>query len=218
MAPVRGREVLGATLFLHRIGDDKLRYLRVSTVNQDWEQGDGAAPYGPPDGATFLMADGSPRTHRPWAWPGSTVADVIMSAGNSLGCWAERKELDDGWISVELTPALVYAMAVGDSDGLAVMDGGNAANCDNYISSVQDSGHEPYLTVRLGGPLTAVPGGPGGEHRPGAGPRPRRERGDPRGHRAGRERLLLAAHAQRQAGRAVASAASPAGPTHGLLS
>ena len=160
MGPVRGREVLGATLCLHRVGEDKLRYLRVSTVNQDWEEGDGVTPYGPPDGATFLMADGSPRSHRGWAWPGSTAADVIMSAGNSLGCWAERKEMDDGWISVEPTPAMVYAMAVGDSDGLAVMDGGNAANCDNYISSAHDPGHEPYLTVRLGGPLAAAPAVP----------------------------------------------------------
>jgi len=160
LSPVRGREVLGATLFLHRVGPDKLRYLRISTVNQDWEEGDGTTPYGPPDGATFLMADGSPRSSRPWAWPGSTVADLIMSAGNSLGCWAERKELDNGWIAVELTPALIYAMAVGDSDGLAVMDGGNPANHDNLISSVQDSAYGPYLEIRLGGPLTAVPAAP----------------------------------------------------------
>ena len=160
LSGVRQREVLGATLFLHRVSDDRLRYLRISTVNQDWEEGEGTRPYGPPDGATFLMADGTPRIARPWAWPGSTVADVIMSAGNSLGCWAERKELDDGWIAVELTPALIYAMAVGDSDGLAVMDGGNPANHDNHISSAQHAGYEPYLMVRLGGPLPATPAAP----------------------------------------------------------
>ncbi len=157
---VLGREVLGATLFLHRASDDKLRYLRASTVTQDWEEGSGTTPYGPPDGATFLSADGNPRHTRPWAWPGSTVADVIMSAGNSRSCWAERKELDGGWISVELTPPLVYAMAVGDSDGLAVMDGGNPANHDNLISSAQAKGYEPYLEVRLGRPLAAMPGIP----------------------------------------------------------
>ena len=160
LSAVRGREVLGATLFLRRVGEDKLRYLRISTVNQDWEEGDGTVPYGPSDGATFLMADGTPRIQRPWAWPGSTVADVIMSAGNSLGCWAERKATDDGWMAVELTPALVYALAVGDSDGLAVMDGGNPANHDNFVSSAQDPGHEPYLVIRLSGPLTAVPAAP----------------------------------------------------------
>ncbi len=160
LSQVLGREVLGATLFLHRVGDDKLRYLRVSTVNQDWEEGDGTTPYGPPDGATFLMADGTPRIGRPWAWPGSTAADVVMSSGNSLGCWAERKELDDGWIAVELTPALVYAMAVADSDGLAVMDGGNPANHDNMFSSAHNPGYEPYLMVRLGGPLATVPATP----------------------------------------------------------
>ncbi|MGQ9576691.1 MAG: hypothetical protein ACUVUC_15395 [Thermoguttaceae bacterium] len=156
LSGIRGREVLAGTLFLHRAGPDMLRYVRVSTVNQDWREGEIARPYGPPDGATFSMADASPQKSRPWAWPGSTVADVIMSSGNSLGCWAERKELDDGWIAVELTPALIYAMAVGDSDGLAVMDGGNPANHENLISSVQDAGFEPYLEVQLGGALPGI--------------------------------------------------------------
>ena len=39
-----GRKVLDASLRLHRKGPDKLRYLRVSTVNQDWREGDGDRP------------------------------------------------------------------------------------------------------------------------------------------------------------------------------
>ncbi len=159
-APLAGREVVEATLYLHRTGDDKLRYVRLSTVNQDWDEGNGQIAYGPPDGATFLMADANPRSLRPWAWPGSTVADVIMSSGNSLGCWGERKEYRDGWIGVRVAPALVYALAVGDSDGLAVMEGGNPAHQGNHLSSVQNRGYEPVLEVRLGRRLTAAPAAP----------------------------------------------------------
>jgi hypothetical protein len=88
------------------------------------------------------------------------VADVIMSAGNSLACWAERLELEGGWVSVPLAPELIYALAVGDTDGLAVMDGGNPANHPNVASSAEVKGYEPYLEVRLGAPLTAVPAEP----------------------------------------------------------
>ena len=39
-APIAGRQVQAARLFLHRAGEDKLRHLRVSTVNQDWVEGE----------------------------------------------------------------------------------------------------------------------------------------------------------------------------------
>jgi hypothetical protein len=157
---LQGREVLEAALFLHRANADKLRYVRISTVNQDWEEGESVKPSGPPSGATFLLADATAGVNRGWAWSGSSVADVIMSSGNSLGCWGERRELDDGWISVPLTPELVYALGVGDTDGLAVMDGGTPANHDNYISSVETGNYAPYIEVRLGRPLATAPAAP----------------------------------------------------------
>ncbi|HUW82955.1 MAG TPA: hypothetical protein VMZ31_09170 [Phycisphaerae bacterium] len=156
--PIAGRQVQAARLFLHRAGEDKLRYLRVSTVNQDWVEGEGTANYGPPDGATYLYADAASKKR--WAWPGSCMADVIVGSGNSLTTWAERKELADGWISVALTPELVYALAVGDTDGLAVMEGGTVALTNNFVHSAQAKGFEPYIEVEVGGALTEQPGAP----------------------------------------------------------
>jgi len=153
--PAKGREVLKAALFLRRAGADMLRYIRVSTVNQDWEEGTSARPYGPASGATYCLADAA--TKRPWAWPGSMFCDVIMSSGYTLDTWAERKELADGWVSVALTPELIYALACGDTDGLAVMDGGNLAYHNNFIHSVQSRGNEPYIEVELGKPLADAP-------------------------------------------------------------
>ncbi|HUT32356.1 MAG TPA: hypothetical protein VNE39_02660 [Planctomycetota bacterium] len=154
-AVARGREVLKATLFLRRAGADMLRYIRVSTVNQDWAEGSSAQPYGPANGATYCLADAA--TKKPWAWPGSMFCDVIMSSGYTLDTWAERKELADGWVSVALTPELVYALACGDTDGLAVMDGGNLAYHNNMIHSAQSKGSEPYIEVELGKALTEAP-------------------------------------------------------------
>src|SRR5947208_807405 len=53
-APVKGKEVLKARLFMHRDSPDKLRYIRVSTIAQNWEEGNSTQSYGKADGATFL--------------------------------------------------------------------------------------------------------------------------------------------------------------------
>jgi len=157
-SPARCREVLKAALLLRRAGADMLRYVRVSTVSQDWEEGTGTQPYGPANGATYCLADAASK--RPWAWPGSMFCDVIMTSGNTLATWAERKGLADGWLSVALTPELIYALACGDTDGLAVMDGGNLAYHNNMIHSVQSRGSEPYIEVELGKPLADAPAKP----------------------------------------------------------
>jgi len=157
-SPAKGREVLKAALCLRRAGSDMLRYVRVSTVNQDWVEGSGTGAYGPADGATYRLADAGAR--RAWAWPGSEFCDVIMTSGNTLAAWAERKELPDGWIAVPLTPELVYALVAGDTDGLAVMDGGNLAFHNNFIHSVQSDGSGPYVEVELGRPLADAPARP----------------------------------------------------------
>src|SRR5690349_1593002 len=62
----KGRSVRSARLFLHTTGKNMLRYLRVSTVNQDWVQGASRRAYGAADGATYLWADAGSR--RPWSW------------------------------------------------------------------------------------------------------------------------------------------------------
>ena len=166
-----GREVLSARLLLHRAGKDMLRYIRVSTVNGDWTEGSNAGRLSPGDGASYDFADNA--TRKPWAWgpptavhggrggpwQGSQLCDVIMGSGNTLASWAERKELPDGWVAVDLPAEIVYALAVGDTDGLAVMDGGTPAFLNNFIHSVQ-SRWPPYIEVELGRPLEAVPAKP----------------------------------------------------------
>ena len=156
--PLRGREVRSARLFLHKAAAGMLRYLRVSTVNQDWVDGRGQQPYGPADGATYAWADA---THqRPWSYPGSEFADVVMGMGHSITTYAEQRQEPGDWISVELTPELVYALGTGSTDGLAVMDGGNPAYFNNFIHSAQARAHAPYIEVVTGDPLVAAPAAP----------------------------------------------------------
>ncbi|KKM01380.1 hypothetical protein LCGC14_1795030, partial [marine sediment metagenome] len=157
-SPAAGKVVLKAKLFMRRADADKLRYIRVSTVNGDWVEGKGSDNYGPGNGATYNHADHASK--RPWAWKGSQFCDVIMGSGNTLDCWGESVKTPDGWLSVPITPAMIYAMLAGDTDGLAVMDGGNIAFTNNFVYSVQSGKNAPYIEVELGKGLTAAPGKP----------------------------------------------------------
>jgi hypothetical protein len=148
---VAGREIHRATLYLRRSGDDMLRYIRISTVSQDWAEGDAEAPYSEADGATYEYADANGK--RPWAWPGSQFCDVVMGSGNSLAQWAERRELSDGWVSVQIAADMVYAMVADDTDGIAIMDGGNLTYANNFLYSAQSPDGAPYIEVELGGSL-----------------------------------------------------------------
>jgi mannose/cellobiose epimerase-like protein (N-acyl-D-glucosamine 2-epimerase family) len=144
----RGREIRGATLFLRSADADKLRYVRVSTVNQDWNQD---ADYG--------HAGLGPEGPITWAWPGSSAADAVLSSGNSLESWGDRRELAGGWIAVPLDARLVYALALGDTDGLAVLEGGSPGGAVR-IHGVSSDGSAPFIEVRLGRPLLAEPARP----------------------------------------------------------
>ena len=58
----------------------------------------------------------------------SGIDEVTFSIdGATPETYAQYRQETGGWISVPLTPELVYALAAGNTDGLAVMDGGNLA-------------------------------------------------------------------------------------------
>jgi hypothetical protein len=158
VSAIAGREVKSARLYLRKAGDDKLRYLRVSTVNQDWVEGRNEKPYGRADGATWFYADSNSK--KSWAWPSSAFCDVVMSSGHSIASYAEIRREKDGWISVEVAPALIYAMVAKDTDGLAVMDGGNLSLFNNLIYSREQNASAPYLQVETGDMLKAIPKAP----------------------------------------------------------
>ena len=157
--PVRGKEILSARLYLHCKGNiDHLKYIRLSTITQDWEEGNSSRDYGKASGATFEFADAN--SGKPWAWPGSDFTDVSFSSGNSLACWDEVRKEREGWISVAVLPDLIYAMTVGDSDGLAIAEGGTISLFNLYFSSHENGGFEPYLLVETGKEITVSPSPP----------------------------------------------------------
>ena len=155
VSAIQGHEVVSAKLLLKPAGPHRMHRVRVSTINQDWEEGTSGPLSFRKDGATWHRATSRPV--KPWAWEGSHFADVIMTSGNSLAAWALLQEEPDGWISIAVTPELVYALIAQDSDGLAVVDGGNPAFHNNYFYSQEAGNRGPYLAVTLGEPLNNPP-------------------------------------------------------------
>ena len=155
----KGRQIVKASLYLKRETlPGMIRYVRVSTVGQNWTEGATAEEYGPGNGSCYAYADAA--TKRPWSWPHSEFCDVIMTAGNTLATWAERKEHEDGWISIALTPDLIHALCLDDTDGLCIMDGGTLSLHNNFVHSSESKGNEPYIEVELGEALNATPAAP----------------------------------------------------------
>ncbi len=83
-----------------------------------------------------------------------------MTVGNTIAHWAECKKLRNGWLSVDLSPALIDALVCADTDGLAIMDGGSIKFHNNFVHSAQSPGSEPFILVELGKRLTAAPARP----------------------------------------------------------
>jgi hypothetical protein len=143
VAPLRGRSVEEARLFLHPTGPHKLRWIGLSSIGSPWKEGSGNGTPAKPGEATFLEAA---HGERPWGGPGSDFYAVSFGKGGSI--WAERevKSEADGWISVEVPPAILHAMLEGNSFGLALSDDYQTMHNNSFHSREQKS-HAPYLAV-----------------------------------------------------------------------
>lgn len=155
LAPIRGRCVEEARLFLHLAGDSQLKILGLSTVASPWNEGasNGEARRGE---SCFLQAAAG---ERDWAGPGSDFLAVTYGAGGSIWFARELRSEADGWISVELPPPLLHAMLERNSFGLAVSDEKGQTLHNNDVHSREQSGCAPYVVVARSSGRSAPPSG-----------------------------------------------------------
>lgn len=156
--PVRGKKIESAKLFLRIKGADMLRHIRVSTISQSWEEGTARGPYSPGNGATFNHANAAEK--KPWTFPKSQFCDVIMGNGNTITTYGEIKRIGSDWLSIDLTPELIYAMVTDSTDGLAIMDGGTMLLFNNFVYSSDQKNSEPYIEAEVSELLDEAPSMP----------------------------------------------------------
>ena len=162
--PVQGQRIVSAALWMHNVPEtteeekqrlgltdrpDCLREVGVSTVGSPWEATQ----------ATYNRA----AQDRDWAFPGSKLWDVIMGNGHTRHTHGEREYQGEGWWKLDLDPAVVTALSLGLSHGLAVQSENGvmfwvAAN--SLVHGAEASEFAPYLEVETGPALGSVPAAP----------------------------------------------------------
>jgi hypothetical protein len=143
VSPLKGRTVEEARLFLHPTGPHKLRSIGLSTIGTPWKEGAGTGSPAKPGEATFMEAA---HGERPWGGPGSDFYAVTYGKGGSIWMARDVKAEADGWVSLEVPPAILHAMVEGNSFGLALSDDYQTFHNNSFHSKEQNS-HAPYIAV-----------------------------------------------------------------------
>jgi hypothetical protein len=149
LTPLRGRTVEEARLFLHPAGPHKLRRLGISTVGAPWTEGRGTGGPAEPGETCFREAA---RGKRPWAPPDLDFHAVSFGRGGSIWFVREIRPEAEGWVSVEVPPPVLHAMAEGNSFGLVLSDESGQSGANNDVYARERSGKAPYILVRRARP------------------------------------------------------------------
>ena len=135
-AAVKGFVVRRATLRVWRNPDPvPFHTAGLSTVsgNGKWSE----------RGASFFFANAE---KQPWSYAGSELVDVTFGQGGSLYTYPRARDAGDGWWEMEVSPALVTALATGDQYGLMLCDEKGQTQTRHVFSS-REGPHPPELIV-----------------------------------------------------------------------
>jgi hypothetical protein len=155
VAPLKGRTVEEARLFLRPVAEHKLRRIGLSTVASAWAEGTGNGDARPGEPCFKEAARGG----RPWAYPGSDFHAVSFGEGGSIWFVRELRPEADGWISVEVPPAILHAMAEGKSHGMVVSDESGQTTANNDVYAREQSSSQPYIQIKRIHPGPPSPSG-----------------------------------------------------------
>ncbi len=117
-APLQGQRCLRAQLHLHLEGSETLGRMTVSTVAEEWVEGNGTGYAKVPGATSFLWLRTDEQRWRDLDVTGSTLgqAGTIWSFGDATKPDAE------GWQVIPIDPAVIQARIDGQSHGFFVMD------------------------------------------------------------------------------------------------
>jgi len=144
VSALKGRTVEEARLHFFPLEGHKLKTLGLSTVATPWKEGRGEKEPARPGEPCFLEAA---RGERPWAHPGSDLHAVIFGRGGSIWFARDLRPEADGWASVDFPPALLHALAEGNSFGIVLSDEKGQTVHNNSIHSREQKAKAPYVLV-----------------------------------------------------------------------
>jgi len=159
-AQLKGQRVVRAQLHLHCESAENLGRVTVSTVTDEWVEGQGNGYAKTVGSSSFLWA----RTgEKRWSGDGPDITGVVLGQGGSQWGFGDASpRSNDDWITIPIEPAVVQARIDGRSQGFFVIDDvgneytreGNTINYrqfPNRFFSSRDSNkaRAPYFTLWL---------------------------------------------------------------------
>ncbi len=132
--------IRSASLHLHAASGLKLRQVGFSLLNGQWNEGTSSGPAKPGESTYHARAHGTPG----WTGPGSTFLDALGQFH-----YAVVNTEADGWISIELPPAILREIGRRRQFSLAITDEQGQTMANNDFHSRHQNGREPYITARF---------------------------------------------------------------------
>lgn len=167
---LKGKVVTGALLHTKtKSPETPFRRVGISTVAAMWKEGSSKEEYQAVESAPcYRQAE---YKKRDWAYPGSTVMDVVLGRGHTIWAFADCSGPDqDGWQAVAVEPRVVRANIAGISHGFFAYDEVGSEWSDTggtftwnvypnrFCYSLQQNKQEaPWLEVWVAGEDTEAP-------------------------------------------------------------
>ncbi len=164
-AALKGKRVTRARLHLHGLGEETLGRMTVSTLADEWVEGDATGYKKTPGASCFAW---SRLGERRWGGDQPDITGVINGAGGSIWGFADATARDaEGWQTIAVDPAVVQSRIDGRASGFCVMDDVGSEYTregskftyrpflNRYASSINDKrSTKPYFMLWLedGGP------------------------------------------------------------------
>jgi hypothetical protein len=134
LSKIQGQVVQKATLRIHRRPDPvALHTVGLSTVS-------GSAAFS--EQANFFTPGAGAR----WSFAGSDLIDVTFAQAGSLYAYKPARDAGEGWYEIDVPPAIVTAMAIGDQFGL-MFDDEKGQTQTRHVLDSHESAFPPVLLV-----------------------------------------------------------------------
>ena len=145
---IRDWRITGATLHL-KLANGRLRRAAVCTVPVPWVEG--AAAGKAEVGASCFTHVKYPK--QAWTPGGGTVMDATFNSPDMMWRAASVKTGNDGWMTIQVDPKFVQAVAAGLSHGLILASETGQTRENHDVFTREQGNAKPYLTVTCYPPL-----------------------------------------------------------------
>jgi len=159
-AQLQGQQVVRAELHLHCESPENLGRVTVSTITDEWVEGQGTSYAKTPGASSYLWSRSGEKR---WAGDGPDITGVVLGQHGSIWGFGDASPRStNDWITIPIDPAVAQARIDGGSQGFFVIDdvgneysrNGNTINYrlfPNRMFSSRESNkaRAPYFTLWL---------------------------------------------------------------------